>query len=161
MRVLGIDPGSVRTGFGVVEQDGGRTRLVACGVIQAGRGPLAVRLARILEGVEGLIEQHRPDAVAVEDIFFARNAKSAAVLGQARGAALAAAGRAGAGVFEYSARRVKQTVTGNGGADKEQVRTMVRVSLGQAPEQTDASDALAVALCHLRWAAVPEAGGGR
>ncbi len=156
MRVIGIDPGSTVTGYGVLDDTGRDPEVIAAGVIRAGRGPLAERLGRILKEVDRLIAEHEPDAVAVEEIFFARNPKSAAVLGQARGAALAAAGRAGVEVFEYAARRVKQTVTGYGGASKEQVRDILSASLGQIPEQLDASDALAVALCHLRWAGAPE-----
>ncbi len=151
MRVLGIDPGSTNTGYGILDDGGAGPVVIACGVIRAGRGPLARRLGRILAEVERLLAQHRPDVVAIEEIFYARNAKSAAVLGQARGVALAAAGRSEVEVFEYAVRRVKQTVTGYGGADKRQVRSVLEASLGQVPEDLDASDALAVALCHLRF----------
>lgn len=156
MRVLGIDPGSTATGYGILEDRGNGPKLVACGVIRAGRGPLPGRLGQIFEQVDRLLADHRPDAVAVEEVFFARNPKSALVLGQARGAALAAVGRREIEVFEYPARRIKQTVTGHGGADKQQVQTLLRATLGQAPEELDASDAVAVALCHMRFCTLPQ-----
>ena len=116
-----------------------------------------MRLNRIFAGLEEVISAHRPDAVAVEEVFHARNPKSALVLGHARGVALLAAGRAGVGVHEYSTRKVKQTVTGHGNADKRQVRSILEAMLGEVPAQLDASDALAVALCHLRWCGAPAA----
>ena len=161
MRVIGIDPGSSVTGYGVLDDAGRDPRVIVAGVIKTGRGALALRLWRILEEVERLLVDHQPEAMAVEEIFFARNAKSAMVLGHARGAALAAAGRAKIEVFEYAPRKVKQTVTGYGGAGKEQVRDILRATLGQIPDQLDASDALAVALCHLRWADAPRPEGAR
>jgi crossover junction endodeoxyribonuclease RuvC len=151
---LGIDPGSSRTGFGVLsaEDDGrGPPRLVAAGVISVGRGAAAVRLARVLAGLERVLGEHRPDEVALEKVFHALNAKSALVLGQARGVALAAAGRAGLEVHEYAPSRIKLTVTGHGGAGKAQVRRVLELVLGEVPESLDASDAVAIALCHLRW----------
>ena len=151
MRVLGIDPGSVCTGYGLIEEGLAGLRVLASGVIRAPRGPLAERLRKIFGELEELLAEHQPDAMAVEAIFHARNARSALILGHARGAALLAAGRAGASVYEYSTKTVKQTVTGFGGADKEQVRRMLQMLLGTMPTALDASDALAVALCHLRW----------
>ena len=151
MRVLGIDPGSTCTGYGILDDRGGDPQMVASGVIRPPKGPLSNRLTRIFEGLEEIISTHRPDAVAVEEVFHARNPKSALVLGHARGVALLAAGRAGVSVHEYPARKVKQTVTGHGNADKRQVHSILEAQLGELPEQLDASDALAVALCHLRW----------
>ncbi|MBN2498359.1 MAG: crossover junction endodeoxyribonuclease RuvC [Deltaproteobacteria bacterium] len=155
MRVLGIDPGSTCTGYGVLEEVDAALRLVASGVIRPGRGKLARRLGIILQQVDALIASFHPDAVAVEAAFHGHNAKSTLVLGQARGAALAAAGRAGVEVLEYPTRQVKQTVTGHGAADKRQVRRVLQLLLGELPEQLDATDAIAVALCHLRWQAAP------
>lgn len=160
MRVLGIDPGSTCTGYGVLEDDGGDPRMIASGVIRTPRGSLSVRLNKIFDGLEEIISAHRPDAVAVEEVFHARNPKSALVLGHARGVALLAAGRAGVSVHEYSTRKVKQTVTGHGNADKRQVHSILEAQLGELPDQLDASDALAVALCHLRWSDAPVAQDG-
>ena len=160
MRVLGIDPGSTCTGYGVLEEQGGDPHLIASGVIRTPRGPLSNRLTKIFTGLEEVISAHRPDAVAVEEVFHARNPKSALVLGHARGVALLAAGRAGVSVHEYSARKVKQTVTGHGNADKRQVHSILEAQLGELPDQLDASDALAVALCHLRWCDEPAARDG-
>lgn len=161
MRVLGIDPGSNKTGYGILEESGRDVKLVDSGVIGAPRGNLAVRLGYILSEIQKLIDEFRPDAVAVETVFFSKNVKSLAALAQARGAALAAAGIAGIEVFEYSPTRVKQTVTGHGRAAKEQVRALLKATLGQAPHQLDASDALAIALCHQRWYALPKGGKAR
>jgi crossover junction endodeoxyribonuclease RuvC len=160
VRVLGIDPGSTCTGYGVLEDDGGDPRMIASGVIRTPRGSLSVRLNKIFDGLEEIISAHRPDAVAVEEVFHARNPKSALVLGHARGVALLAAGRAGVSVHEYSTRKVKQTVTGHGNADKRQVHSILEAQLGELPDQLDASDALAVALCHLRWSDAPVAQDG-
>jgi crossover junction endodeoxyribonuclease RuvC len=160
VRVLGIDPGSTCTGYGVLEELGGEPRVIASGVIRTPKGSLSVRLNEIFTGLEEVISVHRPDAVAVEEVFHARNPKSALVLGHARGVALLAAGRAGVCVHEYSTRRVKQTVTGHGNADKRQVHSILEAMLGELPAQLDASDALAVALCHLRWCQAPSAAGG-
>jgi crossover junction endodeoxyribonuclease RuvC len=158
LRVLGIDPGSVCTGYGVLEEPGagGDISVVASGVIRAPRGTLTDRLTRIYAGLQEVFGSHRPDAVAVEEVFQAKNTKSALVLGHARGVALLAAGVAGLSVHEYPTRKVKQTVTGHGNADKEQVRRVLGMILGELPAQLDASDALAVALCHLRCADFPE-----
>jgi crossover junction endodeoxyribonuclease RuvC len=148
------------TGYGVLEDGGDDPRIVACGVIRTSRGALSMRLSKIFAGLEEVILAHRPDTVAVEEVFHARNPKSALVLGHARGVALLAAGRAGVYVHEYSARKVKQTVTGHGQADKRQVRSILEAMLGELPAQLDASDALAVALCHLRWCDAPAARDG-
>jgi crossover junction endodeoxyribonuclease RuvC len=147
---MGIDPGSSCTGYGVLEEDRDEPRVIASGVIRVPKGPLAMRLAKIFSGLETVFNTHQPDVGAVEEVFQARNAKSALVLGHARGVALLVAGLAGVGVHEYPTRKVKQTVTGHGNADKEQVRQILGAILGELPAQLDASDALAVALCHLR-----------
>lgn len=152
MRVLGVDPGSSRTGFGVLEQLPGRPQLLASGVIAGGRRSLPLRLALIFQGVQEVLGEFQPQVLALEKVFHAKNVNSALVLGQARGVVLLAAGLAGVEVCEYAPRRIKQTVAGNGAADKRQVQRMLEIWLGEAPRQLDASDAVAVALCHLHWA---------
>lgn len=151
MRVLGIDPGSHRTGWGVVQAEGGRMRALASGVIRAGDGATAERLRTIADGVDEVLRQHRPDAVAIETVFHAKNAQSALILGQARGVALLCAARAEAEIFEYTAGQIKQAVSGRGRAEKEQVRQMVQLILGlDGPMAIDTSDALAAAICHAQ-----------
>lgn len=149
-RILGIDPGSRQTGYGIVDTCGaGReTRLVAAGTIAAS-GEHPARLRRIFSEVAKLMPQYRPDEVSVEKVFVHRNADSALKLGQARAAALCATFESDLPVFEYAARYVKKAVVGRGDADKEQVQFMVKVLLGlrEAP-RPDAADALALALCH-------------
>jgi crossover junction endodeoxyribonuclease RuvC len=149
-RVLGIDPGSRTTGYGVIELQRGQSVYVASGCVRARQSDLAARLGEIYAGIVELIAQHRPDAVAVEQVFMARNANSALKLGQARGAALAAVVTIGLPVSEYAARRVKQAVTGTGAASKAQVQHMVcrLLKLRSAPS-ADAADALAIAICHI------------
>jgi crossover junction endodeoxyribonuclease RuvC len=148
--ILGVDPGSRVTGFGLVRADGGRLRYVSSGCIRLDGGqPMPVRLRRIFEDMTAILDAHGPDEVAVEQVFMARSAGSALKLGQARGAAIVAASLRGIPVFEYSPTRIKQSVVGTGRAEKTQVQHMVRalLSLPAAP-QADAADALAVALCH-------------
>lgn len=149
MRILGIDPGSLTTGFGVVEVINGRLTYVTSGCIRMKDEPLPQRLKTIFSGVTELIEQNQPDVFAIEQVFVARNARSALVLGQARGAAICAAVGRDLAVSEYSALEIKKSVVGYGQADKSQVQHMVRsiLSLGGAP-QADAADALACAICH-------------
>ncbi len=158
--MLGIDPGSACTGYGVLEEidsnSGRDTTIVASGVIRAQRGPLSDRLAKIYSGLNEVLSIHHPDVIAVEEVFYSNNAKSALVLGQARGVALLVGGLAGLCVYEYPARKIKQTITGHGKADKQQMRKVLAAVLGDVPKQLDASDALAVALCHLRWCSRPE-----
>ena len=149
MIVLGIDPGSRRCGFGVVERDGSRLRALEAGVLEPGAGPLADRLAFLLQGIGEVIARHRADAVSVESAFFGASARSALVLGQARGVALAAAARAGLPVFEYAPSEVKRAFTGSGRAEKAQMIRTARALLGVEAERADAADALAVAVCHL------------
>src|ERR671938_2074332 len=128
MRVLGIDPGSETTGWGVVEGDGRRYRLVEYGTVKApARERFAARLLKVSEGLEAVIARLAPDACAVEEAFFAANVKTALKLGQVRGVALLAAKRASLEIFEYSPRLIKQTVVGYGNAEKHQVQEMVRV----------------------------------
>ena len=155
MRVLGIDPGSRNTGLGVVDANGRDISLVEFRTIRMGSEPLAQRLGRIFEGVGEIIHQARPDMVAVEQVFVSNNARSALILGQARGAAICAAVQAGVEVSEYSALQVKQSVVGTGSARKEQVQHMVRVLLGmKRTPKSDEADALACAICHIHTSQV-------
>ena len=149
MRIIGIDPGSRLTGYGIVDFDGDRNTVVDFGVIKAGSGEFAERLGIIFNALRELVQQHHPDAAAVETVFVSHNASSAIKLGQARGAAICAVIAEGIEVAEYSPRSVKQAIVGRGAADKTQVQHMVRVLLGmrETPAE-DAADALAVALCH-------------
>ena len=152
MRVFGIDPGSVRIGYGCVESDGTRHRLLTCGAIQTPvRAPLADKLFAIHEALTQQIAQARPDCVAVENVFHAVNARSALVLGHARGVAILTAREAGLPVIEYTPAQVKRAVVGYGRADKPQVQRMVQLLLGleATPSPHDVADALAVAICHL------------
>ena len=156
MKVFGIDPGSERTGFGCVETDGRHHRLIACGAITAAASDsLPTRLARIHRELEILLSDQRPDVVALENVFHAVNARSALRLGHARGVAMLSAVEAGCPVAEYTATQVKHAVVGYGHADKHQVQQMVMLLLGltEAPSPYDASDALAVAICHSHTAA--------
>ena len=151
MLVLGIDPGSTATGYGLVRGEGTRLTAVDFGVIATRATlPFPQRLRQIFEGLRTLITSYRPDAAAVEGLFFARNVQSAFKLGQARGAALLAAALEGVPVFEYAPRQVKGAVSGFGGAEKVQVQIMVKAMLGlaEAPRPMDAADALALAICH-------------
>jgi crossover junction endodeoxyribonuclease RuvC len=147
--ILGIDPGSRKTGFGLIDINGGRAVYVTSGVIRVPEVGLPERLKVIFDSITQLTSQYAPDQLAIEQVFMAKNASSALKLGQARGAAITAAVAAGLPVFEYEARKVKQSVVGQGGADKSQVQHMVKVLLRlPATPQEDAADALAVALCH-------------
>ena len=150
MRVLGIDPGSRITGYGIIDKEGNRLVHVDNGAIFTdSQRDFPLRLQRIYRGLSEVIDQYRPDAMAVENIFFATNVQSALKLGQARGAAIVAGVNAGLPVFEYTALQVKQAVVGHGRADKQQVQKMLKALLN-LPEcaQEDASDALATAVCH-------------
>jgi crossover junction endodeoxyribonuclease RuvC len=148
VRVLGLDPGSRRTGFGVIDCEGNLHTHIASGCIAAQGEAIATRLRTIFEGIEHLIATYRPDEVAIERVFVNRNVDSAMKLGQARGAALCAV-PAGTAVFEYAPRAIKLAVVGSGGAEKAQVAHMMKVLLQLAlVPQADAGDALAVALCH-------------
>ncbi len=151
MRVLGIDPGSRITGYGIVDQNGNKLVHVDNGAIFTDKADdFPGRLKRIFDGLSEIIAQYQPDQVAIENIFFSTNVQSALKLGQARGAAIVAAVHANLPVAEYSALQVKQAVVGQGRAEKSQVQKMLKALLG-LPEiaQADASDALAVAVCHI------------
>ncbi len=157
--MLGIDPGTLVTGYGVVTLRGRELRLLACGTI-ANRPdtPMPLRLQKIYRGLQSLVRKHDPDEVAVESAFYGKNVQSALKLGHARGVSLLAAVEEDLPTAEYSPREVKQAVVGKGNATKEQVRFMVRAILAAPsdPMLLDASDALAVAICHChRSAAAP------
>jgi crossover junction endodeoxyribonuclease RuvC len=157
MRVLGIDCGCERTGFGVVDTDGRTHRFVTAGVIRTSPAePLGGRLARIHEGLTGALHLYQPEAVAVEEVFHAANVKTALKLAHVRGVALLVAAQANLPVGEYSPLEVKTSVVGYGRAEKHQVQTMVASLLGLAAvlASEDASDALAVAICHGTAAAL-------
>ena len=157
MRVLGIDPGSRNTGFGVVEAVNEELQPVAYECIRMGNEPLPERLGRIYLGVQDMITQYDPELVAVEQVFVANNAKSALILGQARGSAVCSAVNAERAVFEYSALQIKRALVGSGNAKKEQVQYMVRVLLGlRRTPGTDETDALACAICHIHTARVED-----
>jgi crossover junction endodeoxyribonuclease RuvC len=149
VRILGLDPGSQRTGYAIVETQAGRIAYIVSGAIRTRGESLTERLQEIFVGVESLTSEFRPDEVAIERVFMHRNADSALKLGQARGAALSATFAARPRVFEYAPREVKLAVVGTGGAQKEQVKVMVKRLLNIAgPLAEDAADALAIALCH-------------
>ncbi|MBS37935.1 MAG: crossover junction endodeoxyribonuclease RuvC [Thiotrichales bacterium] len=149
VRILGIDPGSRITGFGVIDVNASQNHFVTCGCIRVSGETMPARLKCIFDNLEQVIDEYRPSEFAIEQVFMAKNAQSALKLGQARGVAIVAAEIKALEVHEYSATQIKQSVTGRGRATKEQVQHMVRVllSLTQSP-QADAADALAVALCH-------------
>lgn len=149
MIVLGIDPGSRRCGYGAIAREGGRVVVVASGVLVPGELPMPERLAAILCGLGDVIRSARPAEVSVEQVFCGTSARSALVLGQARGVALAAAAQAGLPVFEYAPSEVKLAFTGSGRASKDQMLRTARMLLGAAPRLSDEADALAVAVCHL------------
>ncbi len=156
MRVLGIDCGTERTGWGVIESDGRRHSVLGHGVIcTLVRDPLSVRLAFIASGLRAVIAQHLPEAAAVEEGFYSQNVKTALKLAHVRGVALLAIAEAGVALGEYSPLEVKISVVGYGRAEKHQVQLMVRslTGLGAAIESEDAADALAVAICHATSAA--------
>ncbi len=158
--VLGIDPGTANTGYGVILSRPQGIGALDGGVISTEAGePLERRLARIHARVCDLIAEHSPAAVAVEDLFFGHNARSAFAVGQARGAVLLSAGLAGVPCYSYTPQAVKQSVCGNGGAEKDQVQRMVGalLSLPEPPEPDHAADALAVAICHANGQGMREA----
>lgn len=155
MRVLGIDPGTVTSGYGIVDEEGGRLGYVdSGGITTSAKLVLPDRLKKIYEGIVEVIARSNPDAVVVENVFFAKNVQSALKLGHARGVALLAAVNAGIPVFEYSPLQIKQAVVGYGAAEKPQVQKMVKalLNLAEVPKPHDASDALAAAICHINSA---------
>jgi crossover junction endodeoxyribonuclease RuvC len=153
MRVLGIDCGTERTGWGVIESDGRRHAVIAHGVISlASRDALCDRLAAVGIALRLLLAEHAPEAAAVEEVFYSQNVKTALKLAHVRGVVLAAIAEAGVTVGEYSPLSVKSSVVGYGRAEKSQVQLMVRTLTGKTIESEDAADALAVAICHAtRW----------
>lgn len=157
MRVLGIDCGGESTGYGVVEQTGDdRLVTLAWGAIRLNtREPLPVRLLQVFEALRSIIAQHQPEAVAIEDVFYAVNAKSALKLGQVRGVAMMTAAFWGLPVAEYAPLAIKSAVVGYGRAEKSQVQDMVArlLKLEAPPQPADAADALAIAICHLHTSA--------
>jgi len=153
--ILGIDPGTANTGYGVVARIGGRLVALDGGVIETcNRDSLALRLATIHARVTALVAEHRPEAIAVEDLYFGTNARSALAVGQARGVVLLAAGQAGLPCAGYTPQQVKSAVCGSGRAAKDQVQRMVQavLSLDALPAPDHAADALAVAICHANAA---------
>ncbi len=155
MLVLGIDPGTAITGYGLVRDDGQALTMVDCGAITTPSGqPLPNRLQTIYQGLRDIIHKHQPEAAAVEELFFSRNAKTALAVGHARGVALLALADAGLPIYDYKPLEVKQTIAGYGGADKQQVQEMVRMllDLDHVPQPDDAADAVAVAICHIHSA---------
>lgn len=152
MKVLGIDPGTSATGYGLVTREDGSYRLLECGVIRPDSSdPLAARLLRIHEGLEEVLERLAPDVVAVEGVFYGQNARTAAILGHARGVAVMTAAAWEVQVAEYPPAQIKKAVVGTGNADKDQVGYMVQKHLGlkEPPSPADAADGCAVALCHF------------
>jgi crossover junction endodeoxyribonuclease RuvC len=171
--VLGVDPGTATTGYGVVQGDGSApSTLIECGVIRTRpRDTLAARLGEIYDGIRELIVQHRPDALAVEDVFYSKNVRTTLVLGHARGVILLAGQQAGLAIHEYPPAEIKKAIVGTGAATKEQVQFMVTrlLRLKSAPQPSDASDGVAAALAlvmrarynHRVGAAIVAAGGAR
>ena len=147
--VIGIDPGSRITGYGVIETDRDRAIYIASGCIRTKSKAFPERLKEIFQGIQTVVSEYKPDEFAIEQVFMSKNADSALKLGHARGAAICAVALDDMPVFEYSARQVKQAVVGKGGADKNQVQHMVKILLNLHGQlQEDAGDALGVALCH-------------
>jgi len=159
MLVLGIDPGTAVTGYGLVRGDDGRKySLLECGVIRTrARDPLAARLAEIHDGVRELIARHKPDALSIEDVFYSRNVRTTVVLGHARGVIMLAAQQAGMAIYEYPPAEIKKAVVGTGAASKQQVQYMLTrlLRLRSVPSPSDAADGVAAALTCLLAARVP------
>lgn len=155
MRVLGLDPGLLHTGWGIIDVEGNALRHVAHGVVSPpSSASIALRLTTIFEDVQAVISEHRPDIAAIEETFVNKNPDSTLKLGLARGSALVAAATTGMPVHEYAARLVKKTVVGTGKADKQQIGMMIGILLpGAKGVAADAADALAVAVCHAHHAA--------
>ena len=151
MKIIGIDPGLVQTGFGIINVSNNQTTLIDYGIIKPQtKDTLAKRLFTIFNDVCEIISNYNPQIFAIEEVFYGKNVKSAMRLGQARGASMVAAASKNIPIYEYSARKVKQSITGNGNAHKTQVQFMVKAKLqmDHNPEPIDAADALAIALCH-------------
>ncbi len=151
-RILGIDPGSRLTGFGIIDETATGYKYVASGCLRIKGDNFPERLKQIFAGISDIVEEYQPTEMAIEQVFMHKNADSALKLGQARGAAICAVQLFDIPVFEYAARQVKQAVVGNGSADKLQVQQMVKILLGISGElQIDASDALGISLCHSNF----------
>ena len=151
-RVIGIDPGLTATGYGIVEKNNTDQKVITYGTLSPSPGKnLYDKLAHIYDGICQIIRQHHPEDMAVEEVFFSKNPRTALVLGQARGVILLAAAHRNLACFEYSPRKIKMSVVGNGNASKEQVKYMVQslLMMPEAPVKFDVTDALAAALCHL------------
>jgi crossover junction endodeoxyribonuclease RuvC len=151
MLVLGIDPGLATTGYGLVEGDGQRLELVAYGVVRTpAKTPIARRLLQLHDELAEILRQYRPDEAAVEELFFSTNARTAIVVGEARGVVILTLAEAGLPIAEYTPLQVKQAITGYGQADKAQVQQMVSLllNLRYVPQPDDAADALAISVCH-------------
>lgn len=152
MVILGLDPGIARLGYGVVASEHGRDRCIAFGVIETLKGELGPRLVELQRQLRALLDEHRPDRVVVERLYFSKNVKTATVVGEARGVILLTCAEAGVPAIEVQPQDVKQAVAGYGAADKAQVQRMVRalLTLTEPPRPDDAADALAIALCGAR-----------
>ena len=153
MKILGIDPGLINTGFGVINIKNENLDLIDCGIIKPNpKDKLEKRLLTIFEDISKIIDKYNPTIICIEEVFYGKNFKSALLLGQARGAAMVSAALKNINIFEYSAKKIKQSVTGNGNANKEQVKFMVMsiLKIKNTNIPLDASDALAVALCHFQ-----------
>ncbi len=154
MRVLGVDPGTHRTGVGILEADGQRYRLIHCGTLRAkARDPIPVRLRTIFDALQEFIGKYRPSVMALETLFYAKDIQAVERIGEARACAMLAASKQGIEVIEYAPTEVKKSVTGNGRAAKEQVQFMIKRLLALKDDPAvDAADALAIAMCHLHHA---------
>jgi len=153
MKILGIDPGTMVTGYGVVESHDDEIALIECGtLVSPAKTPIGERLSQIYHGLQEIIHRHQPDAVAVEQPFVAKNVRSAFAIGRAQAIAILAAADRGIPTYEYTPAQVKQRVANYGASSKQQIQEMVRLQLGLAeiPRPDDAADALAIAICHLR-----------
>jgi crossover junction endodeoxyribonuclease RuvC len=152
MRTIGIDPGTAIMGWGIIDEAGGTPNLVEYGVLKTPAGMAAPeRLVLLYDGLQALLLKHRPEAAAVEELFFGKNVNTAIGVGQARGVALLALAQAGIPIYEYKPVAVKQAVSGYGGADKKQMQEMVKLTLRlqDIPKPDDAADAVAIAICHV------------
>ncbi|MEE8413142.1 MAG: crossover junction endodeoxyribonuclease RuvC [Dehalococcoidales bacterium] len=152
MRIIGIDPGTIAMGYGVLESNDGETALVDYGVLTVkARSPIGERLAYLYNSLMKIISESQPDVMAIEQPFVAKNVKTALAIGRAQAIAILAAANQGIPFYEYTPTQVKQRVSSYGASSKEQIQEMVRLQLGmlQAPQSNDAADALAVALCHI------------
>ncbi len=153
MRILGIDPGTVAMGYGVLESRDDKTTLIDCGALTTpARSPIGERLSYLYNQLLKIVSHYQPDAVAIEQPFIAKNPKSALAIGKAQAVAMLAAANKGVPIYEYTPTQIKQRVSNYGASSKEQIQEMVRLQLGlsRVPEPNDAADALAVAICHWR-----------